>query len=217
MKASITIPTDLSEITLSDYQKFLTVSELYPDNHNFLAQKIIEIFCHVKPENVRLIKAVDVDSIVRKITKVLESKPKDLVENFKLNGVEYWFHPDLDDMSFGEYIDADSYLADIKEIHASMNVFYRPIKTKVGNKYTLQDYDPGKKDRLLNMPMDAVISSMEFFFLLSNQLSNVMATYFNDPKNQQALKEDSMLDGDGMDQFSYLLEKTLTKLKIQLP
>ena len=217
MKASITIPTDLSEITLSDYQKFLTVSELYPDNHNFLAQKIIEIFCHVKPENVRLIKAVDADSIVRKITKVLESKPKDLVENFKLNGVEYWFHPDLDDMSFGEYIDADSYLADIKEIHASMNVFYRPIKNKVGNKYTLQDYDPGEKDRLLNMPMDAVISSMEFFFLLSNQLSNVMTTYFSDPKNRQALKEDSMLGGDGMDQFSYLLEKTLTKLKIQLP
>ena len=44
MKASITIPTDLSEITLFDYQKFLTVSELYPDNHNFIAQKIIEIF-----------------------------------------------------------------------------------------------------------------------------------------------------------------------------
>ena len=217
MKASITIPTDLSEITLSDYQKFLAVSELYPDTHNFLAQKIIEIFCHVKPENVRLIKAVDADSIVRKITKVLESKPKDLVENFKLNGVEYWFHPDLDDMSFGEYIDADSYLADIKEIHASMNVFYRPIKNKVGNKYTLESYDPGKKDRLLNMPMDAVISSMEFFFLLSNQLSNVMTTYFSDPKNQQALKADSMLGGDGMDQFSYLLEKTLTKLKIQLP
>jgi len=159
MKASITIPTDLSEITLSDYQKFLAVSELYPDNHNFLAQKIIEIFCHVKPENVRLIKAVDADSIVRKITKVLE----------------------------------------------------------VGNKYTLESYDPGKKDRLLNMPMDAVISSMEFFFLLSNQLLNVMTTYFSDPKNQQVLKEDSMLGGDGMDQFSYLLEKTLTKLKIQLP
>ena len=67
------------------------------------------------------------------------------------------------------------------------------------------------------MPMDAVISSMEFFFLLSNQLSNVMTTYFSDPQNRQALKEDSILDGDGMDQFSYLLEKTLTKLKIQLP
>ena len=98
-----------------------------------------------------------------------------------------------------------------------MNVFYRPIKNKVGNKYTLESYDPGKKDRLLNMPMDAVISSMEFFFLLSNQLLNVMTTYFSDPKNQQVLKEDSMLGGDGMDQFSYLLEKTLTKLKIQLP
>ena len=44
MRVKISVPNDLSEIKLSQYQKFV---ELQKDNtdENYLASKMIEIFC----------------------------------------------------------------------------------------------------------------------------------------------------------------------------
>ena len=44
MKLDITIPTDLSEITLRQYKHFLKIQKSQ-DDENFLSAKIIEIFC----------------------------------------------------------------------------------------------------------------------------------------------------------------------------
>ena len=49
--------------------------------------------------------------------------------------------PDLDELSFGEYIDLDTYLGDWENIHDAMNVLYRPINSKKGDRYTIQEYD----------------------------------------------------------------------------
>jgi len=46
MKLAITIPTDLSEIKLSQYQKFLNISEQNEES-DFVHHKMIEIFCNV--------------------------------------------------------------------------------------------------------------------------------------------------------------------------
>ena len=47
MKANINVPTELNEITLKQYQKFLKVQNSSKDN-NFIQSKMIEIFCRIK-------------------------------------------------------------------------------------------------------------------------------------------------------------------------
>jgi hypothetical protein len=47
MKASNTVPTSLSEVTLKQYQKFLKIQEMNEDEM-FLQTKMIEIFCGVE-------------------------------------------------------------------------------------------------------------------------------------------------------------------------
>ena len=47
MNINITIPTDLSEITLRQYKHFLKIQKTV-DDEKFLSAKIIEIFCGVK-------------------------------------------------------------------------------------------------------------------------------------------------------------------------
>ena len=123
---------------------------------------MIEIFCEVSHENVLKIKFADADRVTAILGDMFTEKPK-LVTQFNLKGVQYGFIPDLDEISFGEYIDLDTYLGDWENIHTAMNVLYRPIKTQKGNRYTIEDYNIDNKDNLLDMPLDAVISSVFFF------------------------------------------------------
>ena len=107
------------------------------------------------------IKFADADKVTAILGEMFTQKPQ-LVTKFSLNGIEYGFIPELDEISFGEYIDLDTYLGDWENIHTAMNVLYRPIKSKKGNRYVIEDYDVSTKDNLLDMPLDAVISSVFF-------------------------------------------------------
>ena len=134
MNVSITVPTDLSEITLRQYKHFLKIQKTV-DDEKFLNAKIIEIFCKVKLDEVLRLKFNDSEFIVKTLTEMFEQKPK-LVKTFKLDK-EYGFHPQLDDLTLGEYIDLDTFIGDWENIEKAMAVLYRPIKDKIGDKYTI--------------------------------------------------------------------------------
>ena len=51
MKLELTIPTDLNEITLGQYQKFIKVKETTTDNE-MLAEKMIQIFCDIELKEI---------------------------------------------------------------------------------------------------------------------------------------------------------------------
>ena len=213
MKANINVPTELNEITLKQYQKFLKVQDS-KQNNTFLQTKMIEIFCNVKMQDALNIKLSDADRISILISEMFEQKP-DLVKSFWLNNVEYGFVPDLDEITLGEYIDLDTYMGDWKNIQIAMNVLYRPIKQKLGQKYLIEEYDPDTKDRLINMPMDAVFGSIIFFYRLGIELSKTMMNYLeNEEGNLQVQGLDFLKNGDGIQAFTDSLEEILQDLKI---
>lgn len=216
MNARLNIPNRLSEITLRKYQKFVKLNTEDADER-FLQIKMIEIFCEVSHENVLKIKFADADRVTTVLGDMFTQKPK-LVTQFNLNGIQYGFIPELDDISFGEYIDLDTYLGDWENIHTAMNVLYRPIKKNKGNRYTIEEYNVDNKDNLLDMPLDAVISSVFFFYHLGNDLSIVMNRYLKKELTKVPLhqQQDLMLNGDGIKQFSHSLKGILEDLKISL-
>jgi len=213
MKANINVPTELNEITLKQYQKFLKVQDS-KQNNTFLQTKMIEIFCNVKMQDALNIKLSDADRISSLISKMFEQKP-DLVKSFWLNNVEYGFVPDLDEITLGEYIDLDTYMGEWENIQIAMNVLYRPIKQKLGQKYLIEEYDPDTKDKLINMPMDAVFGSIIFFYRLGIELSKTMMNYLeNEEGNLQVQGLDFLKNGDGIQAFTDSLEEILQDLKI---
>ena len=139
MKIEITVPTSLNEITLEQYQKFLKIAEENPEG-NFLNAKMIEIFCGIPLSDSYKLKMSSVSAIIDILNEMLSVTPNH-VEKFTLNGVQYGFIPDLDEMSLGEYIDLDNNIISWAEMHKAMNVLYRPIKIKKGDKYSIEDYD----------------------------------------------------------------------------
>tara|TARA_R110000744_G_scaffold214492_3_gene333268 strand:- start:510 stop:1160 length:651 start_codon:yes stop_codon:yes gene_type:complete len=215
MNINISIPTNLSEITLRQYKHFLKIQKGV-DDQGFLNAKIIEIFCKVKLENVMRLKFNDTELIVTKLTKMFDQKPN-LVTNFKLNEINYGFHPQLDDLTLGEYIDLDTFIGDWENMEKAMAVLYRPIVNKIKDKYTIEEYKVGKDANILDMPMDAVLSSIFFLWNLGLDLSKITMNYL-DKEEEQALMQHLNLqpNGGGITHFTDLLKETLQDLKISL-
>jgi len=215
MKVEVYIPDTLSEITLDKYQRYLKIQENNEDE-NFLAIKMIEIFCGLRGDTIMAMKAKSIKDITLILTQMFNEKPQ-LVKEFKLNGKTYGFIPKLEDMSFGEYIDLDTYIGDMDNIHRAMNVLYRPIKQKYQDKYLIEDYTGDDPEKMKDMPMDAVLSSILFFYNLGMDLSKTMLNSLEDNKEiNLAQYLTSEENGDGINHFSDSLKEILEDLRISL-
>tara|TARA_R100001460_G_scaffold8513_1_gene21041 strand:- start:1503 stop:2150 length:648 start_codon:yes stop_codon:yes gene_type:complete len=214
MKVEVYIPDTLSEITLGQYQKYLKIQS-ENDDENFLAMKMIEIFCGLRGDTILAMKAKSIKDITAILTNMFNEKPQ-LVKEFKMGSKTYGFIPKLEDMSFGEYIDLDTYISDTDNLHRAMGVLYRPIKQKYGDKYLIEDYNGEETDIMKSMPMDAVLSSIIFFYHLGMELSQAMMNSLEEEEiallHQQILGE----NGDGINHFSDSLKEILQDLKISL-
>jgi len=215
MKVEITIPDSLSEVTLDQYQRYLKIQDNNQDE-KFLASKMIEIFCGVKLSDTLKMKYADVDGICNILVDMFNEKPQ-LVTKFKMKGVEYGFIPKLDDISLGEYIDLDAFLGDWDNMHRAMAVLYRPIENKYGDKYSIKDYEAGDGEVMKDMPLEAVISSIIFFYHLGIDLSQAMMNYLEEQEETSLVQYlNSEVSGVGINQFTHSLKEILDDLKVSL-
>ena len=211
MKAQLNVPTGLDEITLRQYQEFIKAQELNNDEL-FLQQKTIEIFCNVPEAKVKSIAANSVVEITNKINLLFEDRPE-FKRFFYLNKVEFGFIPDLDEMSFGEYIDVDTYLSDWKSIHLAINVLYRPIVRKNAGRYEIEPYDTQTQDRALDMPMNAVLSAIFFLFNLKKDLlMTTLSCLTAEVETQQVQLPHLVKSGGGIIPCMDLVKETLNEL-----
>jgi len=145
---------------------------------------------------------------------MFDSKPE-LIRTFTMNNIEYGIVPDFDAISLGEYIDLDTYIGDWENMLIAMNVLYRPVKNKMGDKYIIKDYDVNSKENLDEISMDIVLGSIFFLYQLGIDLSTVMVNYLENQEidssmHQQILQE----SGVGINQFTHSLKEILRDLKV---
>lgn len=217
MKLKLDIPTSLSEVTLRQYKAYLKIKD---DNTKLeiLNTRIIEIFCKAKLKDVMLLRLSDSDEIIKIIHNLFDKNPS-LVKSFKLNNKEYGFHPELDDLTLGEYIDLDTYIGDWDNMEKAMNVLYRPILTKLKDRYSIEDYIVENDAQMLDMPMDAVLGAIFFLWNLGIDLSKTMMNYLEaEDQVDQHLTQylNSQQNGVGINQFTDSLKEILDDLKISL-
>lgn len=211
MKLTINIPESLNEVTLKQYQKWLKIAE-GKEVDNFLQQKMVEIFCNIELKQVLQIKAIDINNICENITKLFEQKPK-FINKFNHNETEFGFIPKLDDMSFGEYIDLDTYLGDWQLMHKAMSVLFRPITYKKKEQYLIEDYQSSDKYDLQNITLDIVFGSLVFFWNLRTELQNHILNYLANQKEVKVPQDfqDLIKNGVGINPFMDFAKVTLEK------
>ena len=216
MKISINVPTSLSEITLGQYQKYLKIAENNQDG-NFLDAKMIEIFCGVPLSESYKIKMSSVRAVIDILNELLSTNPNH-VERFEMNGTEYGFVPDLDELTLGEYVDLDNNISNWDNMHIAMNVLYRPVKHSQGRRYSIVEYSVDNENKMKDMPLDAAIGSIFFFYNLGIELSRHTILYFNNQQEVEGIHRQltSQENGAGINQFMDSLTEILQNLKISL-
>ena len=215
MKLTLNIPESLSEVTLDQYQQWLKVAE-DKEMNNFLQQKMIEIFCGVTLKQVMLIKAKDIESIVVQISELFNQKDNKFIDRFKYQDQDFGFVPELSEMTFGEYVDLDTYLADWQLMHKAMAVLYRPITFKKKNQYLIEEYETADKYNMKQMTLDVVFGSMVFFWNLRNELQTHILSYLANQTEVPISQElrDSLKNGAGINlSMDWQMETSSTLMK----
>lgn len=172
----VIIPTDLKEIKLSQYLRYVQVVKDNPEDEVFVCIQMVAIFCNLDTKDVMKISSIDFAEIVETISKVLDSKPA-LVRTFKLNKIEYGFIPNFEKISLGEHATIDTLLGDIDNLALLISVIYRPIIKKALPFYSIEEYDgdESKAELFKEVTMDIVNGSLLFFWTLSKELlSNIL-------------------------------------------
>jgi len=163
MEIQVKVPTSLNEIPLKHYVDFLNVQKGSNDEE-FIAQKMIEIFCGIRLADVAKIKLTSLNEMVLHFTNLFSAKPE-FKQTFKIGDIEFGFIPNLEEISFGEYVDLENHLQSWETYNKAMAVMYRPIKTR-------------SKAKQLNLPSDgdgikAYMDSLRETLLSSMRLPNL--------------------------------------------
>lgn len=177
MKLKINVPTSLNDIKLSQYQKFIRTTKDSEDE-KFIARQMVGIFCDLPDSVIGNIKAKQYDELVSDITKVLQ-EPATFKQTFKLDGIEFGFIPNLDDITVDEKADLDMYYQDLQTLDKAMAVLFRPISTKTKLGYLIEDYDENYQymGKGLDVTLDIAFGANVFFSTLTSDLMNYIQRF----------------------------------------
>jgi len=200
----------LRDVPLHRYQKFAILDN--PTNDDLLK-------CVLGITQKELNKMPN-DTAEKKLAEIKEELEVEhnLVKTFKLNGTQYGFIPNLDEITYGENVDVSKYIGEYGSMHKAMAVLYRPIKQKINDKYLIQDYEGtyNYAEKMKQMPLDIVLGAIVFFYNLTNELLNCTLNYLETQlkmgKESQA-QIISQENGEDILKSIHSLKETLRDLK----
>jgi len=184
-KKKITVPSSMDEITLRRYQRFVKETiDTENISEEFIASRICDIFLDIETTEVMRMTMGTMLRVSTKIAEVLNQKPE-LIPIFKMGDTEFGFIPKLEDMTFGEYVDLDSFVSDWSTMHKAMAVLFRPIETRYKDKYKIQEYKGDLfHEAMKDMPLSVAMGSLLFFYRLENDLLRTLTGYSQETENQ---------------------------------
>jgi hypothetical protein len=223
MKLEIDIPTSLSEIPLKSYQQFIKLQKDSNDEE-FIAQKMVQIFCGLEFKDIAKMKLTSLNELIHHFVKLFAEKPK-FQNRFKIKTqegeIEFGFIPELEAITFGEYVDLESHLMSWDDYHKAMAVMYRPVMRTRKDKYEIMPYEANQdfEELMKFAPLDVVLASSVFFWTLGSELLEATLSYL-----EKEMKKNKNLittfqkqlnlpnDGDGINQYMLSLKETLQDL-----
>ena len=214
MKGRLIIPDNLSEVSLAQYQTFLKNSE--GKEGTDLKLELVSTFCKIDRNIAKAIKLTDIEEIASTINAMFETDYP-FIAKFKIDGVSFGFIPDLENMSFGEYVDLDSYLSDWSKMHKAMAVLFRPITNDYKGKYLIEDYESSEKyaEVMKLMPLSCAMGAMVFFYHLGIKLLQAIPQFLErEVETLEILvnKTNSTSSGVGITQSINSLKETFADL-----
>jgi hypothetical protein len=224
---TINIPTSLSDIKLSWYQKYIKdVNHLTEkesptkEEIEFSNLKLLECFCGVSLKQAYKLPMTEFNSVISHINELFNVKSTlhnkfDMI-NSEGTKVTFGFIPKLEDISMGEFVDLEKYIGDWQQMHKAMAVLYRPVTHEKNNFYLIEDYQGSDKyaEIMKDSPIQASLGAIVFFYSLGNELSrHLMDSLEEQLKEDSDFKKHLEQNGVGINRFTHSLTEMSENLK----
>jgi hypothetical protein len=136
-----------SDVSLESWIKMI---DLETGSKTKAAEETIAAVSDIPKKLIKELPLRDVAVIMSKIAELQSEQDTALKKTFKIDGIEYGMHPDLSEITLGEYADIETFIKDglEKNMPEIMAVLFRPIKEQTDTGvYTIGAYDGNIKIR----------------------------------------------------------------------
>jgi hypothetical protein len=186
MEIEIRIPESWQDVTIQQYLKFYNAMKPY-DGAEEYTTKIVEVaayyLCNIDANTLNKLPIDTFNEIAKSIMDlILSGRKQELVKSFSLGDTKYGFINNLDQMTYGEYVDMVTYSKDSYENAALLcSILYRPIIEENKGTYRIEEYKGTNENQIdlfyQKLTMDIVFGALGFFLNLQTDLSNSTLTY----------------------------------------
>lgn len=192
---TLSVPSQLNDIPLARMQEY---EQLPKDMDEFdKTIQAVSIFCNISIKEVKAMPMDVLNKVTAIIVQALSEKPK-FETKFELNGVQYGFVPNLDELTTGEFIDIENYNK-AGEMYKTLSVLYRPIIIEgQGGRYDIKPYDGKINEEFRMIPSGVAYGAMVFFWTLGIDLLNSTLKFLETNPKVQIPNTAFNKSGDGL-------------------
>ncbi len=197
----VTLPENSSEITLKQYIDYVN---LLQNDEKDLRRKL-EIFTNI-PKDVG-IKQKDLTNMLEQIDLAL-SQDSNFEYRFKMDGVDFGFIPNFDEISTKEFVDIKEYepkaedgiIENVGDLNKLMAILFRPITNTSYKTYVIQDYKGTSEyaKAMLQTPMNIVNGALFFFTNLTKELQSYIQKSIQGEQVMDKRQQTISINGAGM-------------------
>ena len=167
------------EVTL---EKWLKLIDFNNNTKSKEAEETIAALSNIPKSLIKELELKDVAVIMSKLSELQAAQNSSLKRIIEVEGKRYGFHPNLDEITLGEYADIETFIKnDIeKNMPEVMAILYRPIVEENNDVYTIEAYDGNisiRAEEMKKMSAEQVQNALQFFFALGTELSMIMQSY----------------------------------------
>jgi hypothetical protein len=136
----------------------------------------------------------DVTNIFEKLAELQVQENEMLTTTLTIDGVEYGMHPDLSEITLGEYADIETYvkMGLQKHLPEIMAILFRPIVEREGDVYTIEAYNGDIKiraEKMKQMNAEQVQQVLVFFWTFVRLLLVILPLSLTNKKQKNNKKE----------------------------
>tara|TARA_R110000744_G_scaffold337449_1_gene442672 strand:- start:571 stop:1215 length:645 start_codon:yes stop_codon:yes gene_type:complete len=183
-----------NDVTLDKWVKLISKKEKTKSQE---ALDTISILSDIPKKVINELGIQDISIILKKIAHLQQEDNSKLKKIFKLNDIDYGFHPNLEEITLGEYADIETYLKNGIENNLTelMAVLYRPITERDGKDYSIEAYGISdtrmRAKKLEKMKATDVNNALVFFWIFAKELLIALQEFLM-LQNQEVLNKAQM-------------------------
>ena len=165
-KESYTIIDSWDDVTLENWMKILEAQ----GNRHKEDVETLKALSDIPETILKELDLVDVVEILKSLTDLQKVPTTRSVRRiYKIDGVKYGFHPNLEKMTLGEWIDCETLIGKglSGNMHYLMAILFRPILKHEGKKYNIEAYSESE------LEIRAEIFKTKFDFFIKSYLNAV--------------------------------------------